>query len=47
MYGGMGIMFENDDKIQRRLRDSLTDLHADGTVNGHYEVIINKLVNRS
>lgn len=39
VFGGLGVMLENDRPIQKRLRDASLYLHGDGTRNAHNEVI--------
>jgi alkylation response protein AidB-like acyl-CoA dehydrogenase len=45
-FGGMGIMFENEWPAQRTVRDGLTCLHADGTVEAHRAVISDAIQER-
>ena len=43
VFGGLGVMLENDRPIQKRLRDASLYLHGDGTRNAHNEVIADAL----
>jgi alkylation response protein AidB-like acyl-CoA dehydrogenase len=45
-FGGAGIMLENDRPMQKYLRDTLSFLHSDGTIEAHKESVINVLKER-
>lgn len=43
LFGGRGIMFENERPMQKYLRDSLSFLHSDGTEKAHLECVVDEL----